>query len=264
VQSRYQDPGGIELAAVSKLESIPVSHFEMTGEDIEKLISDYVAAVLRAREAGFDAVQFHGAHGYGISQFLSPVYNRRTDEWGGSPENRRRFLLEVIKRSRRAAGKDYPLLIKLGVMDDEEGGVTLDEGLETAWRIEAAGIDAIEVSSGVGGTSVRIVRRDAPEDAYFRDRAAAVKRAVGVPVMAVGGIRSLEMAEDIVKSGDADIISMCRSFIRQPDIVARWKRGERERATCITCNKCFSVLSRGGLLECGEDIHQRRRKARGF
>jgi 2,4-dienoyl-CoA reductase-like NADH-dependent reductase (Old Yellow Enzyme family) len=264
VQSRYHNPLGTVLPAVSKLDTLKTPHFQMTDGDIETLVSEYAAAALRVKEAGFDAVQLHAAHGYGISQFLSPVYNKRTDCWGGSAENRRRFLIEVVRRVREATGPGFPLLVKLGVQDDEEGGLSIEEGTGTAREAEKEGINAIEVSAGVGGTPVRIIRRSAPEDAYFRGRAAAVRKAVNVPVIAVGGIRSLEMAEDIVRSGDADLISMCRVFIRQPDIIARWRRGETEPATCIHCNKCFSLLSRGGTLECGEDIHQRRRAERGF
>jgi 2,4-dienoyl-CoA reductase-like NADH-dependent reductase (Old Yellow Enzyme family) len=262
VNSRYFNGKGVELPAVSKLERISTPHREMTGEEIEVLIGEYIAAVLRAREAGFDAVQFHGAHGYGMNQFLSPLFNIRTDRWGGSAENRRRFHLELIRRARQAAGTDYPLLIKFGVQDDEEGGLSLADGVETARKMEEEGIDAIEVSSGVG-TSARISRRGAPEQAYYRDRAAAVKKVVKVPVMAVGGIRSLEMAEDIVNSSDADLISMCRPFIRQPDIISRWQRGETEPATCISCNKCFGVLNKGEPLECGEDRRLRRKAASG-
>ncbi len=262
VNSRLHNDRGIELPAVSKLERIETPHHEMTEEDIEVLIGEYVTAVLRAREAGFDAVQFHGAHGYGMNQFISPLFNVRTDRWGGSAENRRRFHLEVIRRTRQTVGAGYPLLIKFGVRDDEEGGLSLAEGLEAARKMEEEGIDAIEVSSGVG-TSAKISKRGAPEQAYYRNRAAAVKKAVKIPVMAVEGIRSLEMAEDIINSGDADLVSMCRPFIRQPDIIARWQRGETEPATCISCNKCFGVLARGEPLECGEDRRLRRKAASG-
>jgi len=261
VNSGYLSQKGIELQAVSKLERISAPHREMTEEEIETLIAEYIAAILRAREAGFDAIQFHGAHGYGMNQFLSPLFNVRTDRWGGSAENRRRFHLELIRRARQAVGSDFPLLIKFGVQDDEEGGLAIAEGVETARQMEKEGIDAIEVSSGVG-TSARISKRGTPEQAYYRDRAAAVKKAVEVPVMAVGGIRSLEMAESIVSSGDADLISMSRSFIREPDIIARWQRGETEPATCISCNKCFGVLTKGETLECGEDRRLRRIAAR--
>ncbi|MFC1920453.1 NADH:flavin oxidoreductase [Chloroflexota bacterium] len=260
--SRYHIGRKEEVQVVSSLERITAPHHEMTDGEIEQLVSDYVAAVIRAREAGFDAVQFHGAHGYGMNQFLSPLFNARTDRWGGSIENRMRLHLEVIRKARQAVGADYPLLIKFGVRDEEEGGLSTAEGVETARQMEKEGINAIEVSSGVG-TSARITADGSPEQAYLRDRAAVVKKAVQIPVMAVAGIRSLEMSEDIVNSGDADLISMCRSFIREPDIINRWQRGETEPATCISCNKCFGVMAKGDPLECGEDRRLRRKEASG-
>jgi 2,4-dienoyl-CoA reductase-like NADH-dependent reductase (Old Yellow Enzyme family) len=257
VNSGHLSSQGIELQAVSKLERIKTPHHEMTDEEIEILISQYIEAITRARKAGFDAIQFHGAHGYGMNQFLSPLYNKRNDKWGGSAENRRRFHIEVIRRARQAVG-DFPLMIKFGVCDDAKGGLSLSEGLETARQMEKAGIDAIEVSAGVGN-STRITKKDEPERAFFRERAAAVKKVVNIPVIAVGGIRSLEMAENIVESGDADLISMCRPFIREPDLIARWQRGDTKPATCISCNRCFTVIARGEPLECGEDRRLRRK-----
>jgi len=260
VNSGYLSQRGIELQAVSKLERIAAPHREMTEEEIDTLISEYIAAILRARKAGFDAVQLHGAHGYGMNQFLSPLFNIRTDRWGGSAENRRRFHLELIRRARQTVGDDFPLMIKFGVMDDEEGGLSLNEGVETAQQMAEEGIDAIEVSSGVG-MSARITKRGSPEHAYYRDRATAVKKVVTIPVMAVGGIRSLEIAESIVSSEDADLISMCRPFIREPDLVARWQKGDTWPATCISCNKCFGVLAKGEPLECGEDRRLRKKQS---
>ena len=208
-------------------------------------------AAVRAREAGFDAVQLHGAHGYLMSQFLSPLSNRRTDRWGGNAENRRRFHLEVIRGIRKAAGDDFPLMIKFGVQGDKDGDLSLDEGLETAQQMVREGIDAIEVS-GSGRNSVRIMREGDIEKPYFRERAAAVKQAVEVPVAVVGGIRSIETAENILDTGEADLISMCRPFIREPDLVLRWSRGDRNPAKCISCNKCLR-MGRGKTLECGEE-----------
>ncbi|MFC1901086.1 NADH:flavin oxidoreductase [Chloroflexota bacterium] len=258
--SRYLTGKGDKVQVVSSLERINSSHHEMTDEEIEQLVSDYAAAVLRAREAGFDAAQFHGAHGYGMSQFLSPLFNVRTDRWGGSAENRRKLHLEVIRKARQVAGADFPLMIKFAVRDEEEGGLTVDEGMETAKQMEKEGIAAIEASSGVG-TTTRMMADGGKEQAYLRDRAVAVKKAVDVPVLAVGGIRSLEMAEDIINSGDADLISMCRPFIREPDIINRWQRGETAPATCISCNRCFAVMARGDALECGEDRRLRREES---
>ena len=253
-------PAGVYLLKTFNLPEESRPHREMTGEEIESIISDFVSATLRAREAGFDAVQFHGAHGYLMNQVLSPLFNHRTDQWGGNADNRRRFHLDIIRKVRQAVGADFPLMTKLGVQDDLDGGLSFDEGLETAKQMVQEGIDAIEISRGIGAMP-SIARQSNPEQAYFRERTAAVKRALTVPVMAVGGIRSLELASDLVDSGDADLISMCRPFIREPGLIARWQRGETEPATCISCGKCHEVIVKGKHLVCVEE-RRRSRKAR--
>lgn len=250
---------GFTLLAVSKLPELSRPHREMTDGEIEQIIEDYVAAAVRVREAGFDAVQLHGAHGYQMSQFVSPLYNRRTDKWGGNAENRRRFHIEVIRRIRKAVGNDYPLLIKFGVQDDREGGMPLSEGLETCREMEKAGIDCIEVSAGVGAAAT-VIKENEVDKAVFRERAKAVKKAVKVPVAMVNGLRSLELAKDIIDSGDADMVSFCRPFIREPDFVARWLKGDTRPAICISCNRCFPIVARGEPLECGEERRIREAK----
>ncbi len=251
INSNYLHYMGITALAASSLRGIGIPHKEMTDEEIEGIVSDFVSAAVRGKEAGFDAIQLHGSHGYLMSQFLSPLFNLRTDRWGGSIEKRRGFHLEVIRRIRHAIGADFPLMIKFGVQDDYDGGLSLKEGLEIAKQMVETGIDAIEVSAGIG-TILRVLRKSDPEQVYFRDRAAAVKRAVTVPVMLVGGIRSLETATSIVDSGDADLISMCRPFIREPDLINRWWRGDRKPARCISCNECLDTLAQGIPLQCGQ------------
>jgi len=249
IQMRRQ---GIPGQAVSHSDGIKDPHQEMTDDEIEQLVDDFAAAAERAVEAGFDAVQLHGAHGYMLSQFLSPVFNKRTDRWGGSIENRRRFHLEIIDRVRTKIGRDFPLLIKFGIQDDAEGGLTLEEGLETAHEMVKKGLDGIEVSAGVGaGLAVPKSKEGEPEKIFFRERTAALTKIVNVPVILVAGIRKLQTAEDILNSGDADLISMCRPFIREPGLLLRWQKGEDAPATCISCNMCMP--GRGIVLRCGED-----------
>jgi len=252
INSGYLVQRGQTLLAVSKLPEMTRPHREMTDEEIEGIIDDFAAAAVRVRAAGFDGVQLHGAHGYLMSQFASPLYNRRTDRWGGSAENRRRFHLEVVRRIRKAVGNDYPLLIKFGVMDDRPGGLTLAEGLEACREMVAAGVDSIEVSSGVGSAAAAIKEGESDRPAH-RERAIAVKKAVNVAVAVVSGIRSLVTAEEIIQSGDADMVSMCRPFIREPHLVSRWLRKDKRPAVCISCNKCFPIVARGEPLECGEE-----------
>jgi 2,4-dienoyl-CoA reductase-like NADH-dependent reductase (Old Yellow Enzyme family) len=253
INSGYLSQRGITLQSVSEMPEIARRlHKQMTEEEIEAIIADFVAAGVRVREAGFDAVQLHGAHGYLLSQFASPIYNRRTDKWGGSAESRRRFHIEIITRLRKAVGPDFPILIKFGVQDDKAEGMSFAEGLETCKQMEKAGVDSIEVSAGVG---IAITKpKDGEElQPVFRERAAAVKKAVNIPVAVVNGIRNVAVAEDIIQSGDADIISMSRPFIREPHLLLRWQKGDTAPATCISCSKCMPIAIKDAVLECGED-----------
>ena len=243
----------ISLCAVSFIPKLAErEHHEVTDGEIEGIIADFVAAGVRVREAGFDAVQLHGAHGYLMSQFASPLFNHRTDRWGGSPENRRRFHLEIISRLRKALGDDYPILIKFGPQDEKQGGLLLAEGLETCRQMVKAGLDSIEVSAGVGGAMARL-REGEVSKPVFRERAAQVKKTVNVPVAVVNGIRALDTAEDIIQSGDADIISMSRPFIREPHLLLRWQKGDASPAKCISCGKCMPIAVKSQTLECGEE-----------
>lgn len=253
IRSVYLHKVGLTAQAVSADPTVKRPHLEMTDEDIITLIDDFAAAAGRAKEAGFDAVQLHGAHGYLLSQFLSPLFNRRTDRWGGSLENRQRFLLEALKAVRKTVGDDLPVLIKLGTRDDRgEGGLTEEEGLDTARALAAAGIGGIEVSCGLGNP-MQNLPEGTEEDTYLRDRAARVKQAVNVPVMALGGIRRLETAQDIVNSGDADMVSMSRAYIREPGLINRWRSGDTAPARCISCSKCMAIAGNGEPVRCGED-----------
>jgi 2,4-dienoyl-CoA reductase-like NADH-dependent reductase (Old Yellow Enzyme family) len=258
INSRYLVEKGYNLLAVSKMSELKRLHHEMTEEEIKGIIDDFAKAAVRVREAGFDAVQLHGAHGYLMSQFVSPIYNQRTDRWGGTPAKRRRFHIEVIRKIRKAVGDDYPVMIKFGAHDDQEGGMPLSEGLEICRQMEKAGIDCIEVSRGVGTESV--VRSKGKIDrAIFRENAAAVKKAVHVPVAVVNGIRNLETAEGMIASNDADMVSLSRPFIREPRLVSRWLKGDARPALCISCNRCFPIVGRGEPLECGEERRLKRK-----
>ena len=257
INSPYLVRNGFTLLSVSKMPEMSRPHQEMTEKEIKGIIKDFADAAVRVREAGFDAVQIHGAHGYLLSQFVSPIYNQRTDRWGGSPENRRRFHLEVIRKIRKAVGNDYPVLIKFGAEDNQEGGMPFSEGLETCRQMAKAGIDSIEISAGVGAGSAAItksgLKKSEVDKVVFRENAAAGKKAVGGPVAVVNGIRSLEKAREIISSNDADMVSLCRPFIREPHLISRWQKGDTRPAACISCNGCFPILRRGEMLACGEE-----------
>jgi 2,4-dienoyl-CoA reductase-like NADH-dependent reductase (Old Yellow Enzyme family) len=229
----------------------PVRPVEMDHGRIRTLVEAYAAAADRAKRAGFDAVQLHGAHGYGINQFLSPAWNIRGDAYGGSVKNRYRFLAETLEAVRAAVGADFPVMIKLSVADFVEGGITPQEGVQIARMLETDGIDCIEASggsiaspNGMGPVRTGVVKK--VHEAYFADMAAAVKREVKVPVVTVGGVRSLERIGEILAQGSADYVAMSRPFIREPGLVNRWKAGDTSKAACISCNGCFET-GRSGL-----------------
>ena len=216
---------------------------EMTRDDIAKVMELFGQACRRVKEAGFDAVELHGAHGNLITNFMSPFTNRRQDEYGGGPAGRARFAVEVVRRCRELVGPDFPLIMKLSFSDFIEGGLRGDEALEIAALIAEAGLDCIEVSGGTLSESkeriaVKGVAKPSQE-AYFRAHGQALKKRVDLPVILVGGMRSPKVMEDVLSQGAADFISLCRPFIREPELVQRWAGGDRRKATCISCNQCY-------------------------
>ncbi len=235
-----------------QVEQFPEVPRELSREDITALISAFAEAAGRAKEWGFDAVQLHGAHGYLINQFLSPLTNRRTDEYGGSLENRRRFLLEVYRAVRQVVGSKYPVMIKLNGSDFLEGGLTVEDAVAAAKVLDDEGIDAIEVSGGTPASGdenpIRIKIKNPEQEAYNLDLARQIKGAVKCPVMVVGGFRSYGVAEKTIADDGLDYISFSRPFIREPDLANRWKSGDTAPAKCISCNGCFKPgLKEGGI-----------------
>ncbi|MCF8031631.1 MAG: NADH:flavin oxidoreductase [Desulfarculaceae bacterium] len=226
---------------------------ELSRDRIEDIVDDFARAAARVKAAGFDAVQLHGAHGYLINQFLSPLTNQREDDYGGSLANRARFCYEVLAQVRNAVGPRYPVFIKLNTTDAVEGGLSLEDALKVAKGLGDRGIDGIEVSGGTpaaGKLSPSRVVKEPADEGYFLDNAAAVKKVVSCPVICVGGWRSKARVEQALDRVDA--VAMSRPFIRQPDLANRWKAGETE-ATCISCNQCFAVGRKQGL-GCGQEL----------
>jgi len=216
----------------------------LTEAEIWSLIDAYVAAMVRAKAAGCDGVQLHIAHGYLLSAFLSPYTNRRTDAWGGSLENRCRILREILIRGRPVVGESYPVLVKINSTDGFAGAgyLTLADVVATARGLVEWGVSAIEVSGGhreVKGVMSRPKVLEVEQEAYFADAARAVKAAVNVPVILVGGLRSLSVMEGVVASATADLVALSRPFVSEPDLVNRFRAGQ-VRAACASCNACFN------------------------
>ncbi|MBW2411249.1 MAG: NADH:flavin oxidoreductase [Deltaproteobacteria bacterium] len=235
-----------------KVDQYPQEPEELTRDGIKDIIGAFGDSARRAKAWGFDAVQFHGAHGYLINQFLSPHTNLRSDEYGGSVENRTRFLLEVYHEVRETAGRDYPVMIKLTGSDNMDNGLVNEDAVYAAGKLSEAGIDAIEISSGTSASGgkgpARTKINDPEKEAYNLDLAQQIKKAVSCPVMVVGGMRSIEVAEKAIQEGDMDYIAMARPLIREPELPNRWLQGNRGPARCISCNGCFQPgLEEGGI-----------------
>lgn len=228
---------------------------EMNREDILGVVRAFGKAAVRAKEAGFDAVQIHAAHGYLLSQFLSPFYNKRKDSYGGGIQNRARAVLEALESVKASVGEDFPVMIKMNSQDFVDGGFSSDEMLEVAALLEDEGIDAIELSGGTLHSGklnpVRTGKIDTQEkEVYYLEEAKSYKEKIKVPLMLVGGIRSYSVAERLVNDGMADYISLCRPLIREPDLIRRWRSGDTERATCLSDNLCIDAVRNGERLYC--------------
>ncbi|MBA4393254.1 MAG: NADH:flavin oxidoreductase [Desulfobacca sp.] len=246
--------GQIPLAA-SQVEQFSKSpRKEMTIQDIQEVIEAFGLAAQRAKEAGFDGVQIHAAHGYLMSQFLSPLFNKRSDAYGGSAENRARALREIIKKVRSVVGERYPVLIKLNNQDYLEGGLALEDSLKIGPLLQEEGLDAIELSGGtfLSGNLMpsRVGIAKEEKEAYFQEAAKAFKEKLKIPLMLVGGVRSLPVAERIVNQGVADYLSMSRPFIREPELIKRWKSGDQRKAFCLSDNQCFGPAMAGEGIYC--------------
>jgi 2,4-dienoyl-CoA reductase-like NADH-dependent reductase (Old Yellow Enzyme family) len=228
---------------------------EASKEDIAAIITAFSRAAGRAKQAGFDAVQIHAAHGFLLSQFLSPAFNKRKDEYGGELGNRARLVLEIVRSVRKTVGPEYPVLIKLNSEDFLEGGMTRDEAIQVAGMLEKASMNAIELSGGTVASPEKLVPvrpgKLTPErEVYYREAAKLYKQKVKIPLMLVGGIRSYEIAYELVKSGTTDYVSMSRPLICEPGLVKRWQEGNRRKADCISCNSCFGPPSEGKGFYC--------------
>jgi len=216
---------------------------EMTETQIKEVTDAFTKAAGRAEEAGFNGIQLHVAHGYLLSQFLSPYTNRRTDDYGGDQEKRTRIVIEIIKGIKQTVNETFILSAKLNGEDFIEGGLTLKQAIESAKLLKDAGLDFIEISGGMGESGLGPVRKDIAgidQEGYFRDHAGEIRKEVGIPTASVGGYRTLEFIEQTLGSGDADLISLCRPFIREPDLLLKFNENKIDKASCISCNKCFN------------------------
>ena len=206
--------------------------YAMTEEDIEAVINNFGSAALKAKQIGYNAVQIHAAHGYLVSQFLSSRINRRSDSWGGDIENRAQLLLSIYDKIRSQVGNTFPVLVKINNSDDPREGFHVEEAVEVTKWLADNGINAIEISGN------QSTRTQFENEGYFAKNAKNIKEGIGdTPISVVGGFRSLATIKKVHRDF-ADLISICRPFIREPDLVIKFSEG-KERTDCISCNKCF-------------------------
>lgn len=214
-----------------------------SASEIKKIIGAFGKAAARSVAAGFDAIAIHGAHGYLISQFLSPAINQRSDPWGGSLENRMRFATEVSFAIRSEAGVDIPLIWKMNCSDYVNGERDLSEYAQAAGVLVAAGVDLIEVSGGIRNQiKLRgdLKKKSGEAEAYFKHAIQPFRDTIGKKILSItGGIRSRKVMEEILDEG-VDMVGVCRPIISEPDFPKKiFENGEYKRARCISCNKCL-------------------------
>lgn len=220
---------------------------EMTRENIRTVVEAMAQGAKRAKAGGFDGVQIHSAHTYLFSQFLSPYYNRREDEYGGSIENRSRIICEALEAVRTEVGPDYPVFVKMHCWDDwEENGLSVEESLFVAKELEKRGISGIEFSGGnldtrnypnagpIRGGILKPIKQS-----YFAEKTARIARHLNVPVISVGGHRTPEKLENILNTSPIGYFSLSRTLLSEPGLVNRWRDGDRGKPRCMACNKCW-------------------------
>jgi len=200
----------------------------LTSAEIEAIVDAFAAATRRAWAAGFDFVEIHGAHGYLLSEFLSPLTNTRTDEYGGSLANRLRVPLQVVEAVCQVTDDEHLVLYRLGANDYEPGGLTQEEGRQAAAALVAAGVDLLDISAGVGNPPPGW--NDLPQG-YFVPMAAAIRTEVGVPVVVAGGITDPHFADQVIRSGEVDLVAIGRAMLAHPNwaVEARAKLAGRKR-----------------------------------
>ena len=214
---------------------IPVR--ELTSDEIWDLVERFSETALRVKKSGMDGVEFHGAHGYLIGQFMSPHTNQRVDEWGGTFERRMKFIMEIIKRTREKVGPDFPLCLRYSSDEFVPGGLTLDDGKEIARMAEDAGIDVLHVSAGIYESMPTLLEPMRYEEGWRIYLAETIKKVVDIPVITVGQIKTPALAERILEEGKADFVALGRPLIADPEWPRKAAEGRDEDIRkCISCN----------------------------
>lgn len=225
---------------------------ELTVSEIQELVKRFGDCARRAKEAGFDAVELHGAHGYLVGAFASPFSNKRSDEYGGTISNRARFAMEIIQDIKKKCGNDYPVIYRMSAVEFVPGGLEIEEAKVLARLVEEAGADCIHCSQGVYASTHTIIPPSIVPRAAYVNNAAEIKSVVGVPVIAVGRINDVDVAESVLTSGKADMVTMARASLADPDMPNKVKEGHRDEVIwCIGCLQgCAGENGKGRCVRC--------------
>lgn len=216
---------------------------ELTVEEIAEVVQSFRAAARRAVQAGYDMITVHGAHGYLITSFLSHVYNQRTDEYGGSDENRRRFVTEIYQAIREEVGLAMPIGLRLSAFEDVEGGYSIDTTIGLVNHLSAIGLNFVDVSAGLYESLETLIQPMDLQQGYLLPYARQVKEAVSIPVIGAGRVNDIDIAERAVSSGDCDFVHMGRAFHADPEILEKTLAGRKDDVIgCIACNRCCQEL----------------------
>ncbi|MEW6335686.1 MAG: NADH:flavin oxidoreductase [Thermodesulfobacteriota bacterium] len=249
---------------------IGVTPVAMSARQIAEAIGNFIRAGERAKKAGFDGVQIHAAHGYLIHGFLSPRTNRRRDKWGGSAENRMRFLTEIYQGMRQRLGNEYPILLRMNGNDFLPDGLGPGDAAAIAEQMSLLGFDAMDISAGTWETHFHMSRGDIPrtywlyaraegeekermetrlarmakdvrfKEAYHREYTREIRERIRCPLILAGGLRTVKVMEEILTRAEADFISLCRPLIRDPEFPNMIRRGLVGKSSCINCNACLT------------------------
>lgn len=209
---------------------------ELSTEQVEYIVRQFGDAARRAEQAGYDGVQIHAAHFFYLSKFISPLLNHRTDRYGGSQRDRSRILYEILKDMRSKTGDGFLITMKINSTDEYPGGLTVQDFLVSCKLMADAGIDAIEVSgNGTSHTGIKAGRNEG----YFRAAAMSLAALVDVPVVLVGGLRSIEKINQYLDETGIEYVSLSRPLIREPNLIKRWQQGDTKPSLCVSCNTCY-------------------------
>ena len=215
----------------------------MSQADIDYIVAAFAQATLRAKQSGFDGVEIHAAHTYLINQFLSPYYNQRQDQYGGSLNNRMRFLIEIYGAIRKLVGDDYPILVKLTASEFFDGGLTFAETRLICKKLAEIGVDAIIISGNIHGKASSMIGEQhdgyqIQQEGYFHEYGDVVSKEVDVPVITVGGLADIEAIEHIANTTNIQHFALSRPLLSEPGLIKRWQEGDRAAVNCERCSKC--------------------------